>query len=125
VCEKFLPQLDAFIRDHEGELVVVMICAGEPEGVRRWLRDRGRLARVVPDPKQRLGERYGVGIVPYCLGVNEAGEVRARGVINTRDGLEAMGDRVVAPPEPSTAGAAVLSPLPWIERQSRMQGGTE
>jgi len=125
VCEKFLPQLDAFIRDHDGELVVVVICAGEPEGVRGWLRDRGRLARVVADPKQRLGERYGVGIVPYCLGVNEAGEVRTRGVINTRDGLESMADRVMAPAEPPPAGLPVRSPIPWLESESQTQGGAE
>jgi hypothetical protein len=67
ICEKFLPQLDAFAEDHASEFEAVIICSSEPEVVRRWLSGQMQLARAIPDPGERLGVRYGIGIVPSCV----------------------------------------------------------
>lgn len=121
VCEKFLPDLDAFAQDRASELEVVLICGGEAGAVRRWLNERVRLVRVIADPGERLAAQYNIGVVPYCVGVDDTGKVRTRGIINTRNGLEAMADRVVLA-EPMAAPTGVRrhlqSSIPLVQKES-------
>jgi hypothetical protein len=65
-----------------------VICAGEREKVRAWAGDLAGVTRVVADPRQRVTSRYRIGVMPFVVAADDAGVVRAKGIVNDRNALE-------------------------------------
>jgi hypothetical protein len=79
--------LHAFVQEHD-DIEPVVICAGEPEKVRAWAGDLSEVTRVVADPRQRVTARYRIGVMPFVVAADDAGVVRAKGIVNDRNALE-------------------------------------
>lgn len=70
------------------ELAVFVICKGHPRMVGAWSSGLESLVPVVADRQGRIGTRYSVDLVPFCVAVGNDGIVRARGLVNSYDSLE-------------------------------------
>lgn len=95
LCDKMRPDVARFA-ENQPDVETVIICAGNVTSVRRWANGLGDLP-VIPDPGHRIAASYGVGLLPYCIGTDFGGIVRAKGVVNNRQGLEAMAEEMLAP----------------------------
>jgi methylamine dehydrogenase accessory protein MauD len=103
LCGELLPELRAFVLEHD-DIEPVVICAGEKEKVRAWARDLPDVTRVVADPRQRVTARYRIGVMPFVVAADDAGVVRAKGIVNDRNALEYL----AAATEPDEAHAGPL-----------------
>lgn len=88
VCETLLPTL---LRAAHGEskLRVVFASDGEPEEHRAFAREHGL------DPagyvvSMELGVRFQVAKLPYAVLIDDAGIVRSKGIVNTREHVESL-----------------------------------
>ena len=89
VCKKLLPVLKS-IAQAEGEwLRVVLASDGNmPEHLAFW-----RDAQLTQFPyllSSELGQTYRVSRLPYAVLIDQAGVLRAKGMINTREHLESL-----------------------------------
>ena len=88
VCETLLPTL---LRVAQGEpkLRVVFASDGEPEEHRVFAREHGLDTQgyVV---SMELGVRFQVAKLPYAVLIDEAGIVRSKGIVNTREHVESL-----------------------------------
>jgi hypothetical protein len=91
LCGELRLMLSAFA-DGNPDLDLVVICAGEDAEVREWAAPIASPVRVVADARQRISARYSVGLIPFGMGVDAAGVVRAKGIVNAEDGLKVLAD---------------------------------
>jgi len=89
VCKTLLPHLDSVRRAESGGTRVVIASDGPREDhaafVSTHALDRGHYVL-----SEALGRAYQVGRLPYAILIGADGDVRARGLVNTREHLESL-----------------------------------
>jgi methylamine dehydrogenase accessory protein MauD len=89
VCKKMLPILRSIARGESRWLDIVLASDGEaPEHERFVAAQHLEDFPYVLSPE--LGITYRVGKLPYAVLIDEAGIIRAKGLINTREHLESL-----------------------------------
>jgi methylamine dehydrogenase accessory protein MauD len=89
VCKKMLPILESLARAEHEWLEIRLASDGERAEHERFV-DTQRLDGFSYVLSQELGMTYRVGKLPYAVLIDEAGVVRAKGLINTREHLESL-----------------------------------
>ncbi len=89
VCKKMLPILKSLAASEGKSLRIVLASDGEREEHERFVtaQNLGDFPFVL---SQELGMTYRVAKLPYAVLIDEAGVVRAKGLINTREHLESL-----------------------------------
>jgi len=123
-CAKSLPQLDAFVTEHEADgLALVLVSLDEDPATAGAFLDRlgvKRLATV--DPKLAIAKRFKVTKLPATFVVNEKGTIVWSGkqVDSAHDAaLEALGKPVPPPTVPAYPGSPETRPLQLATPQIR------
>jgi methylamine dehydrogenase accessory protein MauD len=89
VCKALLPALQSAARSERAWLEVVLASDGERAEHERFVRE----ARIEAFPyvlSPALGLAYAVAKLPWAVLLDEAGVVRAQGLVNTREHLESL-----------------------------------
>jgi hypothetical protein len=86
----------------EPGLSVVVICEGKRHMVQEWATGMSDLVQVVADPQNKIGDRYDVDLVPFCVAVDAEGHVRAKGLVNDYSDLSALAAKAVLPADDTT-----------------------
>jgi methylamine dehydrogenase accessory protein MauD len=89
VCKKMLPILKSSARSESRSLEIVLASDGEAPEHERFVAAQN-LNEFPYVLSQELGMTYRVGKLPYAVLIDEAGVVRAKGLINTREHLESL-----------------------------------
>lgn len=89
VCKELLPVLPALCAAEDPRLRLLLASDGPREEHAAFIRD------FALDPERyvlsrELGLGYQVGRLPYAVLLDEAGTVRARGLVNTREHVESL-----------------------------------
>lgn len=90
VCGTLLPTLRRVVHDESTALRLVLASDGDGEEAhRRFVEERG-LAEVPYVVSTELGLAYQVAKLPTAVLIDDAGIVRARGLVNSREHLESL-----------------------------------
>jgi methylamine dehydrogenase accessory protein MauD len=89
ICKKMLPILKSSARTEATWLEILLASDGEAPEHERFVTAHG-LGDFSYILSQELGMTYRVGKLPYAVLIDEAGVVRAKGLINTREHLESL-----------------------------------
>jgi methylamine dehydrogenase accessory protein MauD len=89
ICKKMLPILKSSARTEASWLEILLASDGEAPEHERFVTAHG-LGDFSYILSQELGMTYRVGKLPYAVLIDEAGVVRAKGLINTREHLESL-----------------------------------
>ena len=89
VCKTLLPVVKSSGKDERDWLNVILASDGSPEEHREFARANGLsgIPYVVSAP---LGMTYQVSRLPFAALLDEAGVLRARGLVNSREHLESL-----------------------------------
>jgi methylamine dehydrogenase accessory protein MauD len=89
VCKSLLPVVKSSGRDERGWLDIVLASDGDLEEQRAFARSHNldAAAYVLSAP---LGITYQVSRLPFAALIDEAGILRARGLVNSREHLESL-----------------------------------
>lgn len=87
-CRILLPQLHDWARSHS-DVAVLWLNAASPEESLKFVSDTGATLPIVPfAPEENLMDSYRVRVTPFMFLLDEKGIVRAKGLANTKAGLE-------------------------------------
>lgn len=89
VCKKLLPILKSVQRAEGARLDVVLASDGEP-AEHEAFRHRADLRAFPYVLSAELGLRFHVGKLPYAVLIDEAGRVRAKGLVNSREQIDSL-----------------------------------
>ena len=89
VCKKLLPILKSASQAERGWLQVVLASDGEATQHLAFYRD-AKLTEFPYVLSSDLGMTYRVSRLPYAVLIDEAGAIRAKGMINNREQLESL-----------------------------------
>lgn len=89
VCKKLLPILKSIAAAESAWLRIAFASDGEPEEQRAFHR-RAALTDFPYVLSAELGMAFRVGKLPYAVLLDEAGRVRAKGLVNSREQLESL-----------------------------------
>jgi methylamine dehydrogenase accessory protein MauD len=89
VCKTLLPTLDRVARSEVPAIRLVLASDGAPEEHEAFVREH-ELTRHPYVLSRELGMTYQVGKLPYAVLLDEAGIVRAKGLVNTREHIESL-----------------------------------
>jgi hypothetical protein len=68
---------------------VLWLNATTPEENLRFASEMGATVPVVPhSPESKLADRYRVRVTPFSFMLDESGVIRAKGLVNTKAGLD-------------------------------------
>ncbi len=89
VCKSLLPILKSGLKDERDWLELILASDGDPQEHREFARSQGLLGLpyVV---SALLGRSYQVNRLPYAALLDQAGILRARGLVNSREHLESL-----------------------------------
>jgi methylamine dehydrogenase accessory protein MauD len=89
VCKKLLPILKS-IRKAEARWLDIVLASDGERPAHEEFRRRAALAEFPYVLSAELGLRYQVGKLPYALLIDEAGRMRAKGLVNSREQLDSL-----------------------------------
>jgi methylamine dehydrogenase accessory protein MauD len=89
VCKTLLPIVKSSGKDERDWLDVILASDGDPDEHREFARANG-LAGVPYVVSAPLGMTYQVSRLPFAALLDEAGVLRARGLVNSREHLESL-----------------------------------
>ncbi|WP_269503051.1 methylamine dehydrogenase accessory protein MauD [Burkholderia sp. IMCC1007] len=89
VCKKLLPLLPSLQASESTPVNIVLASDGDLDEHTRFAQ-KHNLARFPYVLSQELGLAYQIGKLPYAVLLDEAGTVRAKGLVNTREHLESL-----------------------------------
>lgn len=89
VCKSLLPIVKSSGRDERNWLDIILASDGNPEEHREYVRANG-LSNVPYVVSAPLGMTYQVNRLPFAALLDEAGVLRARGLVNSREHLESL-----------------------------------
>lgn len=89
VCKKMLPILKSSARSEARRLEIILASDGDAPEHERFVAAQN-LTDFPYVLSQELGMTYRVGKLPYAVLIDEAGVIRAKGLINTREHLESL-----------------------------------
>jgi methylamine dehydrogenase accessory protein MauD len=89
VCKSLLPIVKSSGKDERNWLDIILASDGNPQEHREYVRANGlgNVPYVVSAP---LGMTYQVSRLPFAALLDEAGVLRARGLVNSREHLESL-----------------------------------
>jgi len=87
-CRILLPQMNDWSRAHP-EVGVVWLNAASPEESLKFVSDTGAEIPVASyTPEDNLMDKYRVRVTPFMFFVDENGVIRAKGLVNTKAGID-------------------------------------
>ncbi len=87
-CRILLPQLQDWARKHP-EVTVLWLNAASPEESARFVAETGATIPILPfSPDDNLMDRYRVRVTPFTFFLDAQGVIRAKGLVNTKSGLD-------------------------------------
>jgi methylamine dehydrogenase accessory protein MauD len=89
VCKKLLPIVKAIGRAEGRRLAIVLASDGMADAHRAF-RQRADLGAYPYVLSAELGQRYHVAKLPYAVLIDEAGRIRAKGLVNSREQLDSL-----------------------------------
>ena len=89
VCKKLLP-IPKSVRAAEGRWLDIVFASDGERPAHDEFRRRAALGDFPYVLSAELGLRYQVSTLPYALLIDEAGRVRAKGLVNTREQLDSL-----------------------------------
>ena len=89
VCKSLIPVLKSAQKSEHGWLEIFLASDGEPGQHRELIREQG-LASFPYLLSEELGMAYQVGKLPFALIIDEAGILRGKGLVNSREHLESL-----------------------------------
>lgn len=89
VCKKLLPVVKSIAQAEAPWLDVVLTSDGEPAEHERFIRAQ-HLEAFPYVLSADIGMTYRIGKLPYAVLIDDAGVIRAKGLINTREHLESL-----------------------------------
>jgi methylamine dehydrogenase accessory protein MauD len=89
VCKKLIPILKSIAAAEASWLSIVIVSDGEPEEHAAFRR-RAALTDFPYVLSAELGMAFRVGKLPYAVLLDEAGLVRAKGLVNSREQIESL-----------------------------------
>ena len=89
MCKSLLPIVKSSGKDERSWLDIILASDGNPDEHREYVRANGlgSVPYVVSAP---LGMTYQVNRLPFAALLDEAGVLRARGLVNSREHLESL-----------------------------------
>lgn len=94
ICNDLKPELAVFAARAQIETIVV--CAGPREQVEGWTKELRPFMPVLVDADRAITSRLKVNTLPYCVGTDSEGNVKAKGLVNGVRGLEWAADATLA-----------------------------
>jgi thiol-disulfide isomerase/thioredoxin len=95
-CRDEMPDLDAFQKEYDGDVVVLAIALDDPSTVEAFVQEGGFSFRVLLDPQKATGKAYGVRYLPTTVVVDASGRIVEEVVgMMTRESMEAMLERAL------------------------------
>ena len=89
VCKSLLPIVKSSGKDERNWLDIILASDGNPDEHREYVRSNG-LSNVPYVVSAPLGMTYQVSRLPFAALLDEAGVLRARGLVNSREHLESL-----------------------------------
>lgn len=89
VCKKLLPIIKD-IQQRESKWLEVVLASDGDRTEHLEFRDRFGLSAFPYVLSQPLGMAYKISKLPYCVLLNSAGQVRAKGLVNSREQIESL-----------------------------------
>ena len=89
ICESLLPAVRSAQGAERAWLDIVLASDGDAERQLQFVKDKG-LGRFPYVLSEQLGRSFGVAKLPYAVLVDEAGNLAATGLVNTREHLESL-----------------------------------
>ena len=87
-CRILLPQLHDWAKAHR-DVGVLWLNAASPEESLKFVSDTGASLPIAPyPPENNLMDRYRVRVTPFMFLLDEDGVVRAKGLVNTKAGMD-------------------------------------
>jgi methylamine dehydrogenase accessory protein MauD len=87
-CRILLPQLHDWAKGHP-EVGVLWLNAASPEESLKFVSDTGASLPIAPyPPEANLMDSYRVRVTPFMFLLDEDGVVRAKGLVNTKAGMD-------------------------------------
>src|SRR5437762_3887586 len=87
-CRILLPQLHDWAKAHP-EVGVIWLNAASDEESLKFVSDTGSTLPIAPyTPQENLMDKYRVRVTPFMFLLDEDGVVRAKGLVNTKGGLD-------------------------------------
>lgn len=90
VCKKLLPILKSIHKAEGGRLDLVLASDGDNAPEHLVFRQRAGLAEFPYLLSAELGMRYQVSKLPYAVLIDEAGRIRAKGLVNSREQIDSL-----------------------------------
>ena len=88
VCKSLLPAIKAVAKERS-DLEVIYVSDGDPEAQAALIREfKLENARYVVGPE--VGMTYQIGKLPYAVLIDQAGVLRAKGLVNSREHLDSL-----------------------------------
>jgi len=95
MCRELLPDLEQLVRERRN-IDTIVVCGGDADHVATWADGAQRALPIVPDQRQKIAAKYGIGITPFVVAVARDGVVREKGLVNDREGLELFVNALVS-----------------------------
>lgn len=89
VCKKLLPMMRS-VRNREGAWLDVVLASDGDRAEHAVFRDKHQLGDFRYVLSQPLGMTFKISKLPYCVLLDAAGQVRAKGLVNTREQIESL-----------------------------------
>lgn len=96
ICSTLRFDLAELAARHQ-DIDISVVCDGTVPQVEEWSHGLRHSVPVFPDQSHRIRARLDVGMTPYLIGIDHAGIVRAKGLVNDLDGLELAALEIIAP----------------------------
>lgn len=89
VCKKLLPMMRS-VRNREGAWLDVVLASDGDRSEHAAFRDKHQLGDFRYVLSQPLGMTFKISKLPYCVLLDAAGQVRAKGLVNSREQIESL-----------------------------------
>ena len=89
VCKKLLPIIRS-VQEREGRWLDVVLASDGDRPEHATFRDKYQLGDFPYVLSQPLGMTYKISKLPYCVLLDAAGAVRAKGLVNSREQVESL-----------------------------------
>lgn len=87
ICDKLRADISQFAA-RRPDIAIDVLCAGSGREVSDWARALPTRVRVFGDRGYRAAASLGIGMTPFVVGVDAAGTVRVKGLVNEEFGLQ-------------------------------------
>jgi hypothetical protein len=97
LCSEIREQYDV-VDPFADRISMVVFCTGPLDDVKAWSARTPEYVQVVRDERMAVADRYRVSALPFAIAVGSDGIVRAKSIINGREGLRWAAEQTLALP---------------------------